>query len=451
MSASVHPHDDHTVETTTAESPRPAAQGPTLGLVIAFARGHFHGDATALIPSEGLVLGRRSALFEGALDDPQVSREHAQLGWERGRLVLRDRASRNGSHVNGALLRGERVLARGDVVRLGHVLFIVGETQQPTDGDEGLAGSSAAIEAVRRSIRAVATRDSAVLVTGETGVGKELVARALHARSGRRGPFLAVNCGGLAEGVLESELFGHVRGAFSGAANPREGLLRAADGGTLLLDELGEMPAALQVRLLRALETRRVRPVGAEQEVAIDARVVAATHRDVVGEVLRGAFRSDLYARIAPWTIHVPPLRERREDIACIARSLLERLGAHERPVEWAFAEQLLLHPFPLNVRGLLNALTAALIARPDGGALRVTPEVEAALAAERRLAQGSSPETPAVSVPPEPSSRDALESALREARGNVAEAARRLGCSRQQLYRRIAASGIDPESFREG
>jgi len=317
---------------------------------------------------------------------------------------------------------------------------------------------------LRRAVAAVARHPNSVLITGETGSGKELVARAIHRRSGRGGPFVALNCGGMSEGVLESELFGHARGAFTGAGATREGLLRAAHKGTLFLDELGEMPPALQVKLLRVLETRKVRAVGAEQETSVDVRVVAATHRDVVAEVLKGSMRSDLYARLAQWTIQVPPLRERRDDIPLLARHLLARCGAAGRPVEPSLAEELLLHGWPLNVRGLLNVLSIAAIAAGEGAPLALRPEVERALDAERRIAavtlvppEPAAPTAPTTPVPQADTGRpplgaaEEIEAALRRSNGNVADAARSLGWSRQQVYRWLETKGLDASRFRRG
>jgi len=243
-----------------------------------------------------------------------------------------------------------------------------------------LTGAAPAVEAVRRSVAAVAPHRRTVVVEGETGTGKEIVARMLHRQSGRRGPFLAVACGGRSEGLLARELFGHVRGALPAKVREREGLFRAAQGGTLLLDEAGELPLALQPMLLGVLETWRVRPPGSVHDAPVDVRVVAVTCRELQAEVQRGRFRADLYARLAQWVIRLPPLRERRGDIPALARALLTRLGAAERPLAPDLEEALLCHPWPLNVRGLQNVLAVAAIATPAGQPLALGPEVRAAL-----------------------------------------------------------------------
>jgi len=226
-----------------------------------------------------------------------------------------------------------------------------------------LIGASPSIEAVRRSIEAVAPYPRTVVVTGETGTGKEIVARLLHRRSGRPGPFVAVNCGGFTEGLLASELFGHVRGAFTGAVHDQPGLFRAARGGTLLLDEAGDLPLPLQATLLRVLETWEVRPVGSVRDVAVDVRVIAASNRELGTLVQQGLFRADLYGRLAQWTIRLPPLRDRRDDIPQLTRVLLARMGSPGRLLTPELEEALLEHPWPLNVRGLLNVLAVASIA----------------------------------------------------------------------------------------
>lgn len=250
----------------------------------------------------------------------------------------------------------------------------------PTGAEPGLTGATPSIEAVRRSVEAVARHPRTVVITGETGTGKEIVARLIHRRSRRRGPFVAVNCGGLTEGLLAAELFGHVRGAFTGAIADQPGLFRAANGGTLFLDEAGDIPAALQATLLRALETSHVRPVGSSRDVEVDVRVVAASNRDLVTLVRRGQFRADLYARLAQWIIRVPALRERREDIPALSRALLSQLGSAGRSLTPDLAEALLAHPWPLNVRGLANVLSVAAIATPAGRPLELAPEVRSSL-----------------------------------------------------------------------
>jgi DNA-binding NtrC family response regulator len=283
-----------------------------------------------------------------------------------------------------------------------------------------------------------------VIVTGEAGTGKEVVARLIHQRSGRQGSFLAVNCGALTEALLASELFGHVRGAFTGAVADQPGLFRAAHGGTLFLDEAGDIPLALQATLLRVLETRQVRPVGSTRDVPVDVRVVSASNRELVTLVRQGQFRADLYARLAQWVIRLPPLRDRRDDIPALSRALLAQFGAAERTLTPELEEALLGHPWPLNVRGLANVLSIAAIATPEGLPLELGPEVQAALDDNRIERSLAPPEKfPAVI------DRAGLEDLLRRFRGRVSEMARHVGVSRPRMYRMLWAEGLDPAPFR--
>src|SRR6185369_17124387 len=218
---------------------------------------------------------------------------------------------------------------------------------------------------IRSVIERVAHSDTTLLITGESGTGKEIVARALHARSGRRDKrFVAINCGAIPEHLIESELFGHVRGAFTGAVADRPGCFRAADGGTLFLDEIGELPLHLQVKLLRVLQERTFRPVGSETNVAVDVRIIAATNRDLAAKVQGGTFREDLYYRLNVITIDLPPLRDRREDIPLLVRHFLRQFsGLHGRHVarfSVAAGRALLQHHYPGNIRELENIVEHA-------------------------------------------------------------------------------------------
>jgi transcriptional regulator with GAF, ATPase, and Fis domain/predicted Ser/Thr protein kinase len=298
------------------------------------------------------------------------------------------------------------------------------------DAPGGIVGEAPAIRAAIELVRKVARTDLSLCIEGESGTGKELFARLAHDTSPRRdGPFLAINCGALPEQLLESELFGHVRGAFTGATRDHAGLLRSASGGTVFLDEVGEMPASMQVRLLRALQEKEVRPVGGRSTVPIDVRVVTATHRHLEQEVERGRFRRDLYFRLAGVTVQLPPLRERASDIPLLVQTILDELGAHEgrhgRKLSRRALAALLAHPFPGNVRELEQALRRAwAIAEGD-----VIEAEDLGLApTERRVA----------------SERVALTSrrvaqALSDADGNRTHAARALGVSRATLHRFLA------------
>jgi two-component system, NtrC family, response regulator HydG len=284
--------------------------------------------------------------------------------------------------------------------------------------------------------RRVAQVDTTVLLTGESGVGKERVARFIHTESGRPGgPFVAINCGAVPENLLESELFGHVRGSFTGATQDRIGLFEAAHGGTLLLDEIGEVPSPMQVKLLRVLQERQIRRVGENRDRPIDVRIVAATNRDLVEEIRAARFRQDLYYRLRVVEITIPPLRERREDILPLARSFLAASAARtDRKVSGftpAAAHQMLCYTWPGNVRELENAVERAVVlarrSRIDVDDL--PPDVSSAMPE----AVESTDVRPLADV-----ERDYIRAVLRAVGGNRTQAAARLGIGAATLYRKL-------------
>ena len=304
-----------------------------------------------------------------------------------------------------------------------------------------LVGASPAMHALQRTLASLRHNESTVLIQGESGTGKELVAAALHAASPRRtGPFVPVDCGALPESIIESELFGHERGAFTGAVGA-PGLFRLASGGTLFLDEIGEIPLAVQAKLLRALQTREVRPLGGSAAVAIDIRVICATHRDLAEMVAAGSFRRDLYYRLHVVRLALPPLRERRGDVLLLAQHFLEKHRRSDSPV-LGFApdalEALAARDWPGNVRELENAIEAAL-ALASGERLRAA---EFTLAGVRSTpSRRSSDATLPLSL--DAYERSALERALDECRGDASRAALRLGIGRSTFYRKLARHGI--------
>ncbi|HEY3807752.1 MAG TPA: sigma-54 dependent transcriptional regulator [Kofleriaceae bacterium] len=292
--------------------------------------------------------------------------------------------------------------------------------------DAGLVGSSAAIDAVRERIAKVAPRDAAVLVTGESGTGKELVARAIHAASPRAaGPLVVVNCAAIPPALVESELFGHVRGAFTDARGDRAGLFATAHGGTLFLDEIGELPLETQPKLLRALQERIVRPVGGSSELAVDVRVVAATNRDLDAMVARGTFREDLYYRVHVLHVALPPLRERGDDVLELARHF-----AHGTPIAADAAVALLAHSWPGNVRELESALVHA-CALAEAGPIHVAHLPD-------RVAQRRGPTSDSQLVTLAELERRHVAWVLERVDGNKSKAARILGIERKTLYRML-------------
>ncbi|MFO0727520.1 MAG: sigma-54-dependent Fis family transcriptional regulator [Myxococcota bacterium] len=319
---------------------------------------------------ERVILGRAPDSPGGvALAHPTVSRQHAVIEWDAalGRHLAKDLGSRNGTTVDGksaggawcALLPGS-VLRTGNIVfayELGHTLV---EPDAPAVSSIAVPGDAIAVRKLRRQIAAAAPDLSPALIIGETGTGKEQIAREIHRLSGRSGAFIPVNCATFGEQLIESQLFGHLRGSFTGAINDQEGLFMAAKGGTLFLDEIGEMPLELQPKLLRAIQEREVRPVGSTKTSKIDVRVVAATHRALAEKARSGVFRQDLYARLAMWQIDVPSLRERRADLSTWLDLLLnlwrEERGLAPGPALMLNAdalETLMLSAWPENLRGL--------------------------------------------------------------------------------------------------
>jgi len=335
-----------------------------------------------------------------------------------------------------------------DKFRLAVELAALRSDRAREGGFAGMIGRSPAMQAIFAQIVLVADTRTTVLVQGESGTGKELVARALHERSGRRrAPFVAVNCAALPPNLVESELFGHTRGAFTGATAAQAGTFRAAHGGTLLIDEIGEMPLELQGRLLRVLETQQVSPVGSDRPVDVDVRIVAATNRRLEADVAAGRFREDLFYRLNVVTLDLPPLRERREDIPLLARAFCDRLAADlGRPVREITPEalrRLAAFAWPGNVRQLRNVLESAIVM-----STRDSLDVGDLPAAVRGESGG--PPVPAVEIAAGATlaemERAAIAQALAAENGNRTAASRRLGISVRTLQRKIRRYDLEPE-----
>lgn len=312
----------------------------------------------------------------------------------------------------------------------------------------GILGRSAAIRAMQEIIATVAPTEATVLITGESGTGKELVARALHSGSTRADKSLVtVNCAALAENLLESELFGHEKGSFTGADRRREGRFAQANGGTLFLDEIGEMPLPLQSKLLRALQQGEVQRVGADAAITVDVRVLAATNRDLREEVAQKRFREDLYFRLNVISIEVPPLRNRGEDIPVLAAHFLERFASRNRKNIRGFSPQalscLLRYSWPGNVRELENAVERAVIL--CNGDLITERELPAVVTGpvpvEERVAEG---EISLAGLPLDEVERRAIEETLHQTGDNKSEAARRLGITRATLHNKLRKYGLE-------
>ena len=301
-----------------------------------------------------------------------------------------------------------------------------------------MIGECAAMQTLYGVVARVAAVDVTVLVTGESGTGKELVARALHASSGRRGgPFLAISCAAMPEALLESELFGHEKGAFTDAVAAKRGMLFSASGGTLMLDEVGEMPWGIQAKLLRALQEKTARAVGASKETPFDTRIIAATNRDLEDDVASGRFREDLFYRLNVVNVHLPPLREREDDVLLLAHTFLQRYSPKGRVIglTTAAAERLLAYSWPGNVRELQNCIERA-VAFSRSDMLQVGDLPERIISHERPVTRSTTAADPIVSL--DEVERRHVTQVLHAVGGNKAYAARALGLDRRTLYRKL-------------
>lgn len=345
--------------------------------------------------------------------------------------------------MDGIVLALERAIRhrelQGEVRRLRAVV-------QDVSGFGDLIGKSPAMMQLYSLLDRISESDSTVLIQGESGTGKELVAHALHAKSRRAGkPFVAVNCAALPEPLLESELFGHVRGAFTDAVRGKLGLLKEADAGTLFLDEIGDMPYGLQAKLLRALEQKCARPVGGSSEVAFDVRVIAATHRDLEASIEAGQFREDLYYRLNVITVTIPPLRSRGGDILLLAQHLVqvvaERTGKAVVGFSSSAAQKLLAYSWPGNVRELRNCIERAVaLTRYDRIGVEDLPEKVRDYTARHVIVAG---DDLSEFVPLEEVEKRYILRVLEAAGGNKSLAAQTLGLNRKTLYRKLASYGM--------
>jgi len=383
------------------------------------------------------LLGRDPGPKGLSLADPRVSSVHLTLyPGDEGEILFRDMGSKNGTFHNGRRALGGR-LEEGDVLRLGSTLLVATRRGPAVDcelPERGFVGQAPRFrEACARASEAARTRAS-VLLLGETGSGKEGMARFVHAQSGRSGPFIAVNCATLHDHMATAALFGHERGAFTGATVGRRGHFKEAEGGTLFLDEIGDMPLDIQPRLLRALEQREITPVGASRPTRVDVRVVAATNADLFARAAEGRFRDDLLARLNACPVELAPLRERKEDILRLARHFCgrdpERVPFGDSMFEADLAEVLLLYAWPFNARELRQVVEWLHL----DGALPLPFD-----RLPRRIVDA------AVPPPPPGGNPEELERATRTAPLKVAEARRRrVRPSREELHHALEAHGYN-------
>lgn len=395
---------------------------------------------------ERAILGRASepaARREGTtlrlgLPDPHLSTEHAVVERTLGGWQVRDLGSKNGLSVNGERV-AQKVLEDGDWVEIGETFLRFRTLKVAPSTADDLTGSLSVVPVVEQALRRladIAPSTVSVLLNGESGVGKEVAARMIHERSGRTGQFVAVNCAGLVETLAAATLFGHRRGAYTGAIDDRPGAIRTSNHGTLLLDEIADLPLATQGTLLRVLQEREVVPVGETSPVPVDVRFIAATHKDLEREVEAGRFRVDLYARLAGLRVTLPPLRHRIEDLGTLVGVALARHApGKELGVSPAAAWAMCRDRWPLNIRELDQAVAAA-----------------AAVAAGPRITLDHLPEQVASRAPAaavEVARREELIALLRTHRGNLAAVARALDTSRAQIHRLLRRFDLDPDAYR--
>jgi transcriptional regulator of acetoin/glycerol metabolism len=403
---------------------------------------------------------RQAPTLDLRIPGRSMSAAHARLircgfGW-----VVEDLGSTNGTFVDGERV-ARAILPPAALLEVGHTFLRVHPLPfsdgMPLDVDAyGAVDPYATVDSsfgadLDRLTRLFTSGLSALLI-GESGTGKEVLARRLHARAGRAGPFLAVNCGAIPAGLVESQMFGHARGAFSGAMRDEDGYVRAAHGGTLFLDEIADLPRMSQAALLRVLQEREVVPVGKTCPVMVDVKIVAATHRPIDPLIERGEFRQDLYARIAGCVLEIPPLRDRRDDIGILVAGLTAKFaprGGRSLRLETPVGRALLSYDWPLNVRELEQCLATAIVLAKDGSidVSHLPPKVAAA------VLRGAGPITTQPSSAPRSERDDRMRLDLLEHlsrhHGNVTDVARAMGKPRTQIHRWCKRFNVNPDVFR--
>jgi transcriptional regulator with GAF, ATPase, and Fis domain len=475
------------------------------GLLLLYAPNFEQLSPAYVFVSRELTIGREISNLI-CVPEQAVSRQHARFscredppGSGNERWFLQDLGSRNGTMVDGAYVT-EIELEANHEIRIGDAIFKFVEAGAERSVayriDGKVAGDrkaklftdlvgNAQIDHIAADIERIAPTELSAVILGETGTGKEVIARGIHRLSGRRGSLQAINCAAIPHNLLESELFGYRRGAFSGADRDKPGLIKLADQGTLFLDEIGDMPLDAQAKLLRVLQSREVFPLGATTPEHVDIRVVCATHRDLYQYVKEGKFRGDLLARLNEHVVRIPPLRERKEDIFLLARSFAARYGRPSLSFTFSFIVALVHYDWPFNVRELESCIKRA-VALTDGGQLDKLdtvhlpdaiaehmkgygerPRVQmtsnyppAPLAAEdsvvipplRPLYSGGGDGLPPASAPPSrraAPTEDELRALLQRHRGNVAAVGRELGKERMQVHRWLKRYNIDLADYR--
>lgn len=447
-------------------------QGSQPGLVLLFADDYAALPAAVCLHKSPLTLGREGV--DILVVAPAVSRNHAELRYVGQTWRLRDLGSRNGTLVDGRRI-SEIELEPAHEIRIGDAIFkfvrsradqyaryridgkMVGDARRKSQHETSLVGGYQ-IDLVTAELERVAPADLSVMVLGESGTGKEVVARELHRLSGRPGRFCAINCAAIPGSLIESELFGFKRGAFSGANRDKPGLIQSAHRGTLLLDEIGDMPAEAQAKLLRVLQSKEVLSLGSTTAEHVDVRIISATHRDLMKLQATGRFRADLFARLNEYKLWLVPLRERKEDIFQLCRAFLARQGRPELKLSFAYMTGLLNYDWPYNVRELESCIKRSVAlcqsdtlmadqlpdairdAMQDYGQAEPTPGTSA-----------SKTESPPAHAPPTATpSAEALRDLLSKHHGNVAAVGRELGKARMQVHRWMRRYSIDIADYRQ-
>lgn len=469
-----HPLDEHTFH-TEAESSQPLVGRHAL-LIDAgdAAHGGQPGPRRFLeLNRPGLEIGRRPNGEGGlpcwALSHRRASGRHARITWQAENWFITDLGSTNGTLVNGRLITSPTRLTDGMFLMFGGqaaVFRLVDETDYAALAEEQtaplgpVATASPRMARMLSRLRRLAPSHEEVLLVGETGVGKEVYARAIHAASGRGGPFVPINCAAMPGELVESELFGYVRGAHSQAGQAKRGLIEEAQNGTLLLDEIGDMPSAAQAKLLRLIQTRQFTPLGATTPRRLDTRFVAATSQTVFDAVLAElapALRSDLLGRLGAEPIRLPPLRERPEDLGPLVAHLLAESGPASMEIEPAAFLALWLYPWPRNVRELEKVVREARLYAADKGRIELSHLPQALSGQVRSSPSPAPPQAPltpssleSVRRSPRPlPARDTLEALLAEHKGNVARVAKVLDRQWAVVHRALHRYGLDPNRFK--
>jgi transcriptional regulator with GAF, ATPase, and Fis domain len=459
----------------------PRARQSRSGLVLLYAPNFEQFYSAYVFGVAELIIGRDPA-NPICVPEQAVSRQHARITYDGRRWLLTDLRSRNGTMLDGQFVQGDVELQHLHEIRIGDAIFKFvdrsAERYVPYRLDGAVAGPRRAkiltelvggcqMDAIAADVERIAPTELTCVILGETGTGKEVAARGIHRASARRGSFQAINCAAIPHNLLESELFGYRRGAFSGADRDKPGLIKLADGGTLFLDEIGDMPLDAQAKLLRVLQAREVFPLGATTAERVDIRVVCATHRDLNQYVKEGKFRGDLFARLNEHVVRLPALRERKEDIYQLARTFGVRYGRPNIQFSFSFLVALMHYDWPFNVRELEScikrgvALLGADVTSPLDTQQLPDQIAEAMLSyGERPRVNAPSVSPPGV-VPQEASSPQAasskrpaptepqLRDLLNRHRGNVAAVGRELGKERMQVHRWLKKYGISLDEYR--